>query len=278
MRVFENLLRQPRALISAVFLLLVVLAALGAPLLARDPYAQDLFATLKPPLFANDVGETYLFGTDQLGRDLFARLLYGARVSLMIGGGAVLIAAVIGTSLGLLAGYFGGVVDAVITGVTETILTLPFIILAIAVIAALGSSPLIVVLTLGLTAWVSFAKLVRGKVFELKDEDYVQAALALGSSSGRAMFRHILPNIMPLVIVDGTLQLGTLILAEAGLSFLGLGIQPPTPTWGGILSEGQTFVAVAWWIPTLPGVLLLLTILSVNFLGDFFRDVLAREH
>ena len=276
MRVLRRLVRQPRALVSAVFLAVVVAAALGAPLFARDPYAQDLFATLKPPFFASGT-EVYLFGTDQLGRDLFSRLLYGARVSLLIGGGAVLIAAVLGTSLGLLAGYFGGVVDTVITGVTETILVLPFIILAIAVIAALGSSPLVVVLTLGLTAWVSFAKLVRGKVFELKDEDYVQAALALGGSSRRAMFRHILPNVAPLVIVDGTLQLGTLILAEAGLSFLGLGVQPPTPTWGGILSEGQTFVAVAWWIPTLPGLSLLLTVLSVNFLGDFFRDVLARE-
>ena len=176
----RNLAKQPRALASTIFLVIIGVAALGAPLFVRDPYTQDLFATLKPPLFENDAGETYLFGTDQLGRDLFARLLYGARVSLMIGGSAVLIAAAVGTSLGLLAGYYGGVVDTVITGVTETILTLPFIILAIAIIAALGSSPLVVVLTLGLTAWVSFAKLVRAKVFELKDENYVLAAPRLG--------------------------------------------------------------------------------------------------
>ena len=275
-RFFEGLVKDKRALLAAGFLAFVVLAALAAPLYPHGPLEQDLFATLKPPLFVSDAGRLHLLGTDQLGRDLLARLLYGARVSLLIGGSAVLIAALLGTSLGLVAGYFGGGVDAVITGLTETVLALPFIILAIAVIAALGSSPLVVVLTLGLTAWVSFAKLVRGKVFELRHEEYVLSALALGGSDARAMFRHVLPNVMPLVIVDGTLQLGTLILAEAGLSFLGLGIQPPTPTWGGILSEGQTFVAVAWWLPTLPGVLLLATVLSINFLGDFLRDALAR--
>ena len=271
----RNLRKQPRALISVIFLSVVILATITSPLYTTSPFTQDLFATLKPPLFSGDDGQLFLLGTDQLGRDLLARLLYGARISLLIGVSAVLIAASIGTVLGLIAGYFGGVIDAVITAITETILTLPFIILAIAIIAALGSNITIVILTLGLTGWVSFAKLIRSKVFELRQEEYVQAALALGGSHTRAMFKHILPNVAPLLIVDGTLQLGALILAEAGLSFLGLGIQPPTPTWGGILSEGQIYVAVAWWLPTFPGLLLLLTILSINFLGDYLRDNLA---
>jgi peptide/nickel transport system permease protein len=268
--------RDKRALVSATFLLLLLIAVAAGGFFARDPFQQDLFATLKPPLFRSEAGQLYLLGTDQLGRDLLSRLLYGARISLGIGGAAVLIAAVLGTTLGLLAGYFGGLIDALITGLTETILALPFIVLAIAVIGALGSNLSVVVLTLGLTGWVSFAKLVRGRVLELRQEEYVLSAVALGGSDSRALFKHILPNVFPLIIVDATLQLGALILAEAGLSFLGLGIQPPTPTWGGILSEGQAFVAVAWWIPTFPGLLLLLTSLSVNFLGDFSRDLLAR--
>lgn len=272
----RRLRRDPRALLSAGFLLLLGVGVLTGGLLARDPFAQDLFATLKPPLFRSETGGLYLLGTDQLGRDLFARLLYGARVSLLIGVAAVLIAAVVGTTLGLLAGYYGGLVDALVTGLTETVLALPFIVLAIAVIGALGSSLEVVVLTLGLTGWVSFARLVRGRTLELREEEFVLAAASLGGTGARALFKHILPNVVPLILADATLQLGTLILAEAGLSFLGLGIQPPTPTWGGILSEGQTFVTVAWWIPTFPGLLLLLTTLSVNFLGDFLRDALDR--
>jgi peptide/nickel transport system permease protein len=154
-------------------------------------------------------------------------------------------------------------------------MALPFVLLAIAIVAAVGPSLPVLILTLGLTGWVSFAKLVRGRVLELREEDYVQAAVSLGASTRRVLLRHVLPNVAPLLLVDGTLQLGTLILAEAGLSFLGLGIQPPTPSWGGILSEGQIFIAVAWWIPTLPGVALLLTILSVNLLGDALRDALS---
>lgn len=278
MTTFLARLRQDkRALCSVSFLLLLVLGVILGGLFAPDPFEQNLFATLKPPLFRSETGQLHLLGTDQLGRDLFARVLFGARMSLGIGVSAVLIAAALGTTLGLVAGYFGGFVDSLVTGLTETVLTLPFIVLAIAIIGALGSSSTVVVLSLGLTAWVSFAKLVRGKVFELRNEEYVLSAMALGASSQRTLFRHIFPNVLPLVVVDATLQLGALILAEAGLSFLGLGIQPPTPTWGGILSEGQVFVAVAWWIPTFPGLFLLLTALSVNFLGDFSRDLLSRE-
>ncbi len=262
-------------LASVLVLILVAAAAIYAPFDPIGPTKQDLFATLKPPGFRSPSGVVHLLGTDQLGRDLLSRLLMGARVSLTIGLASLVIALVIGVAFGLLAGYFGGVVDSVITGITETLMALPFVLLAIAIVAAVGPSLPVLILTLGLTGWVSFAKLVRGRVLELREEDYVQAAVSLGASTRRVLLRHVLPNVAPLLLVDGTLQLGTLILAEAGLSFLGLGIQPPTPSWGGILSEGQVFIAVAWWIPTLPGVALLLTILSVNLLGDALRDALS---
>lgn len=267
----------PKAWASGLFLLLVAAAALLAPLYPVDPNRQNLRATLQPPLAVSADGTSHPLGTDQLGRDLLARVLHGARTSLSIGLAALAIAATIGTALGLLAGFYGGAIDALVTALTESLMALPFILLAIAIIAALGASMTVLILTLGLTGWVSFAKLVRARVFELREEAYVQAAQALGARDGRVLGRHVLPNVAPLLIVDGTLQLGALILSEAGLSFLGLGVQPPTPSWGSILAEGQIFVASAWWIATLPGLALLLTVLSINFLGDALRDVLSPE-
>lgn len=258
-------------------LAIIVVAALVAPLWPHEPQTQNLFATLKPPGFVYEGAQEatqYVLGTDQLGRDVVSRLLHGARVSLTVGLSAVGLASVLGTSLGIAAGYLRGWVDSLITALTETLLTLPFIIFAIAIIAALGSSLTVVILTLGLTSWVSFAKLTRARVIELRHEDYILASKALGSSETRIMLRHMLPNVFPLVIVDASLQLGTLMLAEAGLSFLGLGIQPPTPTWGSMLAESQVFVQVAWWLPTFPGLLLLITVLAINNLGDSLRDAL----
>lgn len=271
-RIWRHLVRTPTALFSFVLLALVVLVAITYPLwYPISPLAQNLLGSLSPPMTETSTG-MHLLGTDQLGRDLMARVLLGARISLLVGGVALLISLVFGTLVGLLAGYFGGWVDAVITGATETVMALPFIVLAIAVIGALGSSTMVVILTLGLTSWVGYAKLVRARVLELREEDYVVAAFALGQRTNRVLWKHVLPNALPLIIVESTLLLGTLILAEAGLSFLGLGIQPPTPTWGGILSEGQMYVAVAPWIAVFPGVFLLLTVLATNFLGDFLRD------
>ena len=276
-RRLARMVRTPRVAASLVVLAVVALAAAGATFYPLAPTAQDLMATLKPPGFRGATGVLHPLGTDQLGRDLLSRMLMGARVSLTIGLASLALALLIGVSLGLVAGFFGGVVDAVVTGVTETLMALPFVLLAIAIVAAVGPSLTVLILTLGLTGWVSFAKLVRSRVFELREEEYVRAAQALGARNRRVLLRHVLPNVAPLLLVDGTLQLGTLILAEAGLSFLGLGVQPPTPSWGGILSEGQVFIAVAWWIPTLPGLLLLVTILSVNLLGDALRDVFAPD-
>lgn len=272
---WRNMARSPQALLSFAFLALVVIVALTFQWwYPVDPMRQNLLNTLKPPMTESATG-VHLLGTDQLGRDLTARVLLGARISLQVAGIALAISLVFGTLVGLLAGFFGGWIDSVITGATETIMALPFIVLAIAVIGALGSSTTVVIMTLGFTGWVGYAKLVRARVMELREEDYVQATFALGARTSRALARHVLPNVLPLIIVESTLSLGSLILAEAGLSFLGLGIQPPTPTWGGILSEGQVYVAVAPWIAIFPGILLVLTVLATNFLGDFLRDAVS---
>ena len=269
--------RQPRTRGALALLLPLLLAAALAPAYPRSPTDQDLRATLRPPGYVTEAGVHYLLGTDQLGRDLAARVLHGLRTSLLVGGAALVLALSVGTVMGLLAGYFGGLIDSIVTGVTETLMALPFILLAIAIIAAVGASPTVVVLTLGLTGWVSFAKLVRAKTLELRDEEFVQASRALGARTPRTLRAHVLPNVAPLLLVDGTLQFGALVLAEAGLSFLGLGIRPPTPTLGGILAEGQVFLAVAWWISTIPGLVLLAMVLAINVLGDTLRDALAPD-
>ncbi len=274
-RTLQRWWRNPRTKAALVVLVPVLAAALLAPLYPVSPTAQDLRATLAPPGTTSASGAFYLLGTDELGRDLTARLLHGLRASVLVGAAALSIAVVVGTTLGLLAGWFGGAVDSVVTGATETLMTLPFILLAIAVIGALGASTTVLILTLGLTGWVSFAKLVRAKTFELRNEEFVQAAHALGVRTPGKLVRHVLPNVAPLMLVDGTLQFGALVLAEAGLSFLGLGVPPPTPTLGGILAGGQVFLAVAWWIATLPGLTLLVLVLAINVLGDTLRDAAA---
>ncbi|MEX2501584.1 MAG: ABC transporter permease [Trueperaceae bacterium] len=265
----------PRSKVALLVLLPVLAAALLAPLYPVSPTAQDLRTTLAPPGTTSATGALYLLGTDELGRDLTARLLHGLRASVTVGATALALALLVGTTLGLLAGWFGGWIDAVVTGATETLMTLPFILLAIAVIGAVGASTQVLILTLGLTGWVSFAKLVRAKTFELRDEEFVQAAHALGVRTPGTLLRHVLPNVAPWLLVDGTLQFGALVLAEAGLSFLGLGVPPPTPTLGGILAGGQVFLAVAWWIATLPGLVLLTLVLAINVLGDTLRDAAA---
>lgn len=266
-------IRRGRTLFAVVFLLMLLTVALAAPLLPLDPNTQDLFGRLQPPGSQSLTGHTtHWLGTDQLGRDLLARVINGARVSLLVGVLSVLLAASIGTVLGLVSGYYGGWIDTAVMTVAEALLSLPFIVLAIAVIGVVGPGLWNIVLVLGLTGWVTFAKLVRGRVMEIREETFIDAARILGGSPVRILFRHVLPNVMSLVLADGALQIGQMILAEASLSFLGLGIQPPTPSWGGILAEGKQYIYLAWWVTTMPGLFLMGTIVSVNFLADFLRD------
>jgi len=249
---------------------LAVIGALAAPWLApQDPFSSDFAASLKPPGTPG-----HPLGTDQLGRDLCARVLYGARIALFIGVCTVLVTALVGGLLGLLAGFFGGWPGAVLMRIVDVQLSFPFIFLALTINAIVGLGLRNIILSLSAAGWVVYARVVRGEVLSVKQRDYVQAAAALGTGRARILFRHVLPNVVPSIIVVASLQFSQFIVAEAAISFLGFGVQPPTPAWGNMLSESRDFLYVAWWLAAFPGAALALTALGVNLVGDWLRDVL----
>ena len=260
-------------MLAFVVLAITVLAAIFAPWLA--PYAptdQTLTMRLTPPSWAEGGSADYLLGTDGLGRDILSRMIFGARVSLLVGLAAVLVQGVTGVTLGLIAGYFGGWVDKLIMRIADVQLAIPFMVLAIAVMAVLGGGLRNVIIVLGITGWVTFGRVVRSQVLSLKQTEFVESARATGASTARILVVHILPNLVTSVLVMATLQVARMIIAEAALSYLGLGVQPPTPTWGGMVSDGRNWISRAWWISTLPGIAILGTVLSINVLGDFIVD------
>ena len=269
-RSLRKFLRNPLAVIGAVSIVVLVLSAVFAPWVApSSPLEMDLVNAYQAP------GESeYLLGTDNFGRDIFSRLLHGARISLLIGVVVVSIASVIGTALGVVAGYYGGAVDNLIMRLVEIFYAFPFLILAIAVIALFGPSIFNVMWVLGLVSWPLYARVVRAEVLGLREAEYVEAARAAGMSDRRIMFKHILPNSLTPVIVLATFGIPEAILASAALGFLGLGVQPPTPEWGVMISEGKDFIRRAPYLITWPGVAIMITVLSFNFLGDGLRDVL----
>jgi peptide/nickel transport system permease protein len=249
---------------------LVVVVALAAPWLApHDPLTSDFSAGLKPP-----GTPSHPFGTDQLGRDLYSRVLYGARIALFIGFCTVLLTALVGGLLGLLAGFFGGWPGAALMRLADVQLSFPFIFLALTINAIVGLGLRNIIFSLSAAGWVVYARVVRGEVLSVKQRDYVQAAAALGMSRARTLFAHVLPNVAPSIIVVASLQFSQFIVAEAAISFLGFGIQPPTPAWGSMLSESRDFLYVAWWLAAFPGAALALTALGINLVGDWLRDVL----
>ena len=249
---------------------LAVLVALAAPWLApHDPLRSDFSAGLKPPGTPG-----HLFGTDQLGRDLFSRVLYGARVALFIGFCTVLLTALVGGLLGLLAGFFGGWPGTILMRIADVQLSFPFIFLALTINAIVGLGLRNIIISLSAAGWVVYARVVRGEVLSVKQRDYVQAAAALGMGRARILFGHVLPNVAPSIIVVASLQFSQFIVAEAAISFLGFGVQPPTPAWGSMLSESRDFLYVAWWLAAFPGAALALTALGINLVGDWLRDVL----
>ena len=249
---------------------LAVLVALAAPWLApHDPLRSDFSAGLKPPGTGG-----HLFGTDQLGRDLFSRVLYGARVALFIGFCTVLLTALVGGLLGLLAGFFGGWPGTILMRIADVQLSFPFIFLALTINAIVGLGLRNIIISLSAAGWVVYARVVRGEVLSVKQRDYVQAAAALGVGRARMLFVHVLPNVAPSIIVVASLQFSQFIVAEAAISFLGFGVQPPTPAWGSMLSESRDFLYVAWWLAAFPGAALALTALGINLVGDWLRDVL----
>ncbi len=273
-RLGRSLIATKSAMAGAVILLIVLIAAVFAPLLVPlDPTAQSLTRVMKPPMWQGE-GHIFFLGTDHLGRDLLSRLIYGARVSLIVGLSATVMAGSIGLILGMLAGYFGGRVDYLLMRLVDFVLSFPFILLALATIAILGPSLWLIVALISLRQWTVYARVVRGSVLSIREQEFVIASRAVGGSDLRLIFRHVLPNVLAPVIVIGSLYLGRLIVIEAGLSFLGLGVPPPTPTWGGLLAEGRSYLYVSWWIVTFPGLAITFTVLGANLLGDWLRDVL----
>lgn len=263
------------AVIGGTLVVLIALTAIFFPLFYQvDPLEQDLLSRLTPPVWQEGGSWAYPLGTDNLGRDVLARILYGSRVSLSIATAAVAVAVSAGTLLGLVAGYFGGRLDNVVMRVADVFLAYPFMLLTISVIAVLGGSLINLVIVLGLADWVVYARTVRGSVLSLKQREFVEASRALGARHRRLIFRHILPNILSPVLVLATVRIANIIIWESGLSFLGMGVPPPDPTWGRMLAEGRAYISQAWWLVTLPGLAIMITILAINLFGDGLRDAL----
>ncbi|OLB52727.1 MAG: peptide ABC transporter permease [Candidatus Rokubacteria bacterium 13_2_20CM_2_70_11] len=270
-----RLARRRTALFGLVVVALVLVAALGAPWLsAWDAVEQDITNRLTPPGSRDPSGRLHMLGTDHLGRDLLARVIFGARPALMVGFAAVAISGIIGMVVGLVSGYFGRRVDDVFMRLADIQLAFPFILLAIAVIGVLGPSLPVIIVVIGVSSWVVYARVVRGAVLSLREREFVQAALALGSRDGRILLRHILPNAFTPWLVVATLDMARVIVIESALSFLGLGVQPPTPTWGSMLADGRVYISTAWWLATFPGLAILVTVLGINLFGDGLRDTL----
>jgi peptide/nickel transport system permease protein len=268
-RAWRRLKKRRTAMLALAILVVLTLLAVFAPLIAtHDPTQQSWRAVRQAPSWM------HWFGTDEVGRDIFSRIVYGTRASLSAGVISVAIAIAAGVPLGLLAGYAGGWVDALISRITDAMLASPFLILAIALAAFLGPSLQNAMIAIGITATPVFVRLTRGQVLSIKMEDYVEAARAVGNTKLRIAFTHILPNVMPQLLVQGTLTIATAIIAEASLSFLGLGQQPPAPSWGSMLNVAQRFLSNAPWMAVFPGIAIFLTVLSFNLLGDGLRDAL----
>lgn len=269
MKTFKRLLRNFAFTAGLLLTLLLIFSAIAAPLLSpHDPFHQETGRRLEPP------SDAHPLGLDDLGRDVLSRIFYGARVSLRVGFSVVFLAALIGITLGAIAGYFGGIMDLIVMRLCDILLSFPGILLAIALVAVLGPSLNNVVLALVITAWVGYARLVRGQVLKVREMEFVTAARALGARSPRVIILHVLPNIINPVIVMATLGLGGVILSEAALSFLGLGVQPPTPSWGAMLTSGRRYLGLANHLAIFPGAAIMLAVMGLNFLGDGLIDAL----
>ena len=276
---WNRILGHQGVLIGVTIVAAVILIALTAPLIApHDPYHQDLMNRLVPPVWDARGSWEHIFGTDHLGRDYLSRLIYGARISLLIGIGAALISGVIGTFLGVAAGYFGGRVDMVVTFLITVRLSMPVVLVALAVVAIVGGSLQVVITVLGLLLWDRFAVVMRSSTLQIRSMDYVAAAEAVGCSTTRVLMTEIMPNVVNNLIVIATLEIAHAIILEAALSFLGLGVQPPLPSWGLMVSEGKDMMLFEPWLITIPGVALFLLVLAINLLGDGARDITAPEN
>jgi len=271
----KRLARRRTALFGLAVVSIVLLAAAFAPWVTPfDPLEQDINQRLREPGWQTAEGRVHALGTDHLGRDILARVIFGSRIALVVGLSAVLISGVLGMAIGLVSGYFGGKLDDFFMRLADVQLAFPFILLAIAVIGVLGPSLRNIIIVIGVSSWVVYARVVRGEVLSIREREFVQAAIALGSRDGRVLVRHVLPNAFTPWLVVATLDMARVIVIESALSFLGLGVQPPTPTWGGMLADGRVYLSTAWWLATFPGLAILVTVLGINLLGDGLRDTL----
>jgi len=265
----QRLVKNRLSLVGVFIVALIVVAAALAPYIAPyDPIAQDYDALLLPP------SPQHPMGTDDLGRDIFSRVVYGTRYALLIGVAVVALELVLGAFLGFIAGYFGKFLGSFIMRVVDMVLSIPTLVLALAIAGALGGGLLVLIIAISVAGWGEFARLVRGQVLYVKEFTYIEAARAIGARDWHIMFKHLVPNCLGPVIVYSTLYMPAAILWSAALSFLGLGAQPPTPEWGAIISDGRSFIASAWWISTFPGIAIMITTLGFNFVGDGLRDAL----
>jgi peptide/nickel transport system permease protein len=269
----RRLLRLRWGLAAAGVLLLIVASAALAPWIApHDPLAVNIRHRLAPPAWMDHGTTAHLLGTDQVGRDLLSRMIHGGRVSLVVGVVAVLMSATIGVLLGLTAGYFGGNIDWLIMTFINVMLTFPFVLLALAVIAVLGPSLGNMIIVLGVAGWPIYARVIRAETMAIREREFVMAGRALGMNHARIVFRQIVPNLVSVIVVIATLQVAQVIILESFLSFLGLGIQPPTPAWGNMLGEGRVYMLNSWWIATFPGLAIFVTTLVINLMGNALRD------
>lgn len=275
---FARAMANPGFLFGAILLGLIVTMAILAPLIAPyDPLAQNMLRRTVSPFWMSDGNWAHPLGTDGLGRDYLSRIIYGARISLLIGIFTVICSGIIGTVMGVLAGYFGGKVDLAINFLIMTRLTLPVVMVALAVVALFGGSLMVVVLVLGLLLWDRFAVVMRSAVMQIRNQEYIQAAQSMGYSTPKLLFRELLPNIFDRLAVIATFEMAHAILLEASLSFLGLGVQPPTPSWGLMVAEGRQYLLFDSWLILIPGAAICALVLAINMMGDGLRDAMAPD-
>jgi len=270
-----RVLRSKMVILGLVCLLIPITFAVAAPLIApHDPNAIHLKDRLTPPGWSRGGTSTYLLGTDSLGRDVLSRIMYGAQISLLVGVTVVLFGGALGTLIGVVSGYFGGAVDALFMRIADVFLAFPFLLLALAIMAILGPGLWKLIVALAITSWVPYARVARAKILAVKQREFVQAAHAIGASPRHIMLRHLLPNTASSLMVLASFRVAAAIAGEATLSFLGFGVGPNTASWGSMLSEGRVYITMCWWLATLPGLLIVLSVLGSNLIGDGMRDVL----
>lgn len=275
---FYRLKSSPVGILGFIIIIIVFLLSIFSEIISPyDPNQYNLRMRYMPPFWVS--GEfNFILGTDQLGRDMLSRLIYGTRISVIVGIGGVIVSMVIGVFIGLICGFYRGIIDAILSRVIDTLMSIPFILLAISIVGMVGisgnDSLIVIIIVLGLTGWITFARVIRAEVLSIREKEYIESAYAIGQTNFLIIIKHILPNVIPSIIVLSTLQIATVIIAESSLSFLGLGVKPPIVTWGSMLADGRDHLATSWWLATFPGLAITFTTLGLIIFGDWLRDYL----